>query len=394
MAYVGSIGCNALGCLLTPIALCRKDRRDLDESCQEQIKNDDGFASLTSIWSADIVCAAFDGRWGWTIVMKRPVLPVFYYLDHFTEMLSFVEKTYGSILTDEHLAFVVRFNTLSRDAQCLLIRMINRRGSIFNREHLKYAEIGNVEHGLRSLENGGHTRSLTEHDYAAFVTCLPKSDLATGAKNAGFADARSSWSKPKLIEFYLANIPFPTASAHCGGDRFVALDGTESVEFLLYLYFGKTEDDLKNFALRDLGIMRTNKMSSFSARFTDGGEARACFYYSRLLDRLASKRADVFRQAIGDILGGPPCATEYASDFRSRAAFQVGQFFEKQGDVDLARQLYRAGSSSGGRRPLRGNPKRCCYEGGWKNNIKHFHVNLFLLICSRMFRYPIVMEGL
>jgi DNA polymerase III subunit epsilon len=55
---------------------------------------------------------------------------------------------------------------------------------------------------------------------------------------------------------------------------------------LLYLYFGKTEDDLKNFALRDLGIIRTNKNANLSARFTDEAEARACFHYSRLLDRL------------------------------------------------------------------------------------------------------------
>jgi DNA polymerase-3 subunit epsilon len=36
---------------------------------------------------------------------------------------------------------------------------------------------------------------------------------------------------------------------------------------MLYLYFGKTEDDLKNFALRDLGIIRTNKNANLSARF-------------------------------------------------------------------------------------------------------------------------------
>jgi DNA polymerase III subunit epsilon len=52
--------------------------------------------------------------------MKLPVLPVYYYLDHFTEMLDFVRMTYGSILTDEHHAFIAQFQTLSKDAQCLL----------------------------------------------------------------------------------------------------------------------------------------------------------------------------------------------------------------------------------------------------------------------------------
>ena len=49
--------------------------------------------------------------------MPPPVLPTYYYLDHFTEMLSFVRSTYGSILADEHHAFIARFEGLSKDAQ-------------------------------------------------------------------------------------------------------------------------------------------------------------------------------------------------------------------------------------------------------------------------------------
>jgi hypothetical protein len=63
--------------------------------------------------------------------MKRPDLPVYYYHDHFVEMPAFVRATYGSILTDEHDVFVNRFEHLSKDAECLLIRMVNRRGTIF-----------------------------------------------------------------------------------------------------------------------------------------------------------------------------------------------------------------------------------------------------------------------
>jgi DNA polymerase-3 subunit epsilon len=80
--------------------------------------------------------------------MKLPVLPVYYYLDHFTEMLSFVETTYGSVLADEHRTFVARFNGFSQDARCLLIRMINRRGTIFNSGHFRYEEISNLERAL------------------------------------------------------------------------------------------------------------------------------------------------------------------------------------------------------------------------------------------------------
>lgn len=277
--------------------------------------------------------------------MKRPDLPVFYYHDHFMEMLSFVRTTYGAILTEEHDVFVLRFQGLSKDAQCLLIRMVNRRGAIFNRTLFRYAEISDVDRAADELLACGQARTLKAEDYFSFVACLPKDRLLRGAKAAGRADIRASWPKAKLADYFLNHVPFEVAADHCGSAQFIALDNVRPLEFLLYLYFGKTEDDLKNFALRDLGIMRTHKATSFKARFTDGEEAEACFHYSRLLDQLESKSASTYRAAVADIFGGPDCPSNYAADLRSRAACQVGQFFEKLGERDLARQLYRIGSS-------------------------------------------------
>src|SRR3984957_376585 len=194
--------------------------------------------------------------------MKRPDLPVYYYYyyhyhDHFVEMLSFVRMTYGPILTDEHDAFVLRFQSLSKDAQCLLVRMVNRRGAIFNRSLFRYAEISDLERAADDLLSCGQARHLREEDYAAFVTCLPKDVLVTGARTAGRADIRVSWPKAKLVDYFLAQVPFEVAAEHCGAAKFIALDDVRPLEFLLYLYFGKTEEDLKNFALRDLRIMGT-----------------------------------------------------------------------------------------------------------------------------------------
>ena len=134
-----------------------------------------------------------------------------------------------------------------------------------------------------------------EGDYAEFIVCHAKEALIKGGKDAGLTDIRTSWSKAELVEYFLANVAFKTAHDRCGGNEFIALGDTEPVEFMLYLYFGKTEDDLKNFVLRDLGIIRTNKNANLSARFTDEAEARACFHYSRLLDRLETNSEEVYR---------------------------------------------------------------------------------------------------
>jgi DNA polymerase-3 subunit epsilon len=277
--------------------------------------------------------------------MKRPDLPLYYYHDHFIEMLSFVRTNYGPILTNEHEAFVSRFQSLSKDAQCLLVRMVNRRRTVFNRALFRYAEISDVERAADDLLSCGQARTLKAEDYAFLVACLPKDILVSGAKAAGRTDIRVSWPKAKLVDYFLTHVPFEVAAAHCGAAKFIALDDVRPLEFLLYLYFGKTEENLKNFALRDLGIVRTNKATSFRARFTDGDEARACFHYSRLLDRIEDKSTSIYQTAVIDLFGGPDCPSDYAADLRSRAACQVGQFFEKLGDKDLAKQLYRVGSS-------------------------------------------------
>ena len=296
--------------------------------------------------------------------IKPPVLPVYYYHDHFTEMLLFVSETYVAVLTECHRAFVRTFKALSKDAQCLLIRMINRRGRLFRHSAFRYAEIVDARSALEELRNCNLVRALVENDYAEFIVCHAKEALIRGGKDAGLADIRTSWSKAKLIEYFIGNVTFETAHDHCGGGEFVALGDTEPVEFMLYLYFGKTEEDLKNFALRDLGIIRTNKNAKLSARFTDEAEARACFHYSRLLARLEVNSEEVYRIAITATLDGPRCTTEYARDMRNKVAHRVGLYFEKQRETTLAIELYRAAPSADCNERL----ARLLYTGGDKTS--------------------------
>lgn len=278
--------------------------------------------------------------------MKLPALPVYYYHDHFNEMIRLVTEAYGPVLTAAHHSFIKRFQGLSKDAQCLLIRMINRSGRVFRPAAFNYTEIADLSRALEELSQCGHVRPLIEDDYVGFLGCLTKDIIVRCARSASLPDIRNSWPKSKLIEYFIANVPFATAHEFCCGTQFIALGDTEPIEFLLYLYFGKTKEDLKSFALRDLGILRTNEKGNFSARFTDPDEARACFHYSRVLDQLELVSEDLYRKSTEAILGGPACTTDYAAELRGRAAHKTGLYFEKMRETELAVQLYRAGAST------------------------------------------------
>ena len=63
-------------------------------------------------------------------------------------------------------------------------------------------------------------RALVEGDYADFILCHAKETLIKGGKDSGLTDLRTSWSKAKLIKYFLANVTFKTAHDHCKGRSF------------------------------------------------------------------------------------------------------------------------------------------------------------------------------
>jgi DNA polymerase-3 subunit epsilon len=277
--------------------------------------------------------------------MNLPLLPAYYYLDHFTEMMSFVEETYAAVLGPEHYGFTQQFRALAMDEQCLFVRMLNRRGYIFDPSALRYAEISDLGLALRGLTKHGFLRRLDASDYGSWLCIQKKDALLEIARSSGCDEVRASWSKPKLIDYFLQHVPFAAAAEYGLAEDYVAMANTKPVEFLLYLYFGKTHEDLKSFALRDLGIVHVNDASSFKARFQDASEARACFHYSQLIDRLGVPSASVYAEAAQAVFEGPLDGGPYAMSLRDKAAYEIALFFEKQKDHARAIELYRLASS-------------------------------------------------
>jgi DNA polymerase-3 subunit epsilon len=298
--------------------------------------------------------------------MKLPVLPTYYYLDHFMEMLSFVATTYASILDKSHHSFISEFRHFHTDEQCLFVRMVNRRGHIFEPAAFNYPEIADVGMAIQGLVRRGYLRELREKDYAAWLCVLTKARLLDIARGAGCENIKSSWAKQRLIDHLLTEVPFAVAVRQTCRASHLALDRAEPLEFLLYLYFGKTREDLKSFALRDLGILRVNDATAFKSRFSNAAEAKACFFYGQLLDTLAIPTMATFEAAARKLGEVPDGGGEYARTLRERAVFHIGQFFEKRKDAERAIELYRAAPSPDCNERL----VRLLYASGAKSDAK------------------------
>ena len=94
---------------------------------------------------------------------EQVILPPKYYLDYFWFLLEFVQRLYGHILDESELNFIKNFEVLSEDAQCLFVRMSNRRGSFFRTQKLSYAEIEDIVAALYELTDSQLIENLSEN---------------------------------------------------------------------------------------------------------------------------------------------------------------------------------------------------------------------------------------
>ncbi|QYK14741.1 VRR-NUC domain-containing protein [Shewanella rhizosphaerae] len=79
------------------------------------------------------------------------VLPIYYYLSNFQLMLEGVASRYGDLLDEVELGFIDTFSALSCDAQCLLVRLISRKGPWFCEAQLSYSEIETIPGAISEL---------------------------------------------------------------------------------------------------------------------------------------------------------------------------------------------------------------------------------------------------
>lgn len=266
------------------------------------------------------------------------VLPPTYYRDHFVEMTGFVARLYGDVLGEAETRFLQQFSAFDDDAQCLYVRMCNRKKQAFSPADLSYSEIGGVESGLAALQAAGFIRQAAASDYAGCLNELSKSDLVARARAGGVEGFKAAAPKPELVAWLVETLEADELDAVFNLSALVVPCHKETLGFLLYLYFGRLNDNLLSFTLRDLGVVAVRTREAYQARFDSIGEARAGFLYSQALRRLRhGAGADAIAAELGDL---PEATSDFSQGLRNDLLFQLGQAFEKRGEMERALDLY------------------------------------------------------
>ncbi|EKO3536310.1 VRR-NUC domain-containing protein [Vibrio fluvialis] len=176
-----------------------------------------------------------------------PTLPDDYYLTNFRKLTSHALEWYGDLLTDEERRWLADFDRLSHGGQCLLVRLLSRRGNWFRSDKAEYKEIGDQQQALSELAALG------------FITLNPDADISTLAEKlltkaeilALFPTLPKQSRKEALLtqlsqQIIAKKIELPFSVIY--------LNQGEMIELLLVLFFANTHQDFSQFVLDDLGL--------------------------------------------------------------------------------------------------------------------------------------------
>ncbi len=270
-------------------------------------------------------------------------LPAHYYHSHFIEMLAFLEVHYAPVLQGKAARFRQSFLSLSFAAQCLYVRLLNRRGQVFKLSSLRYPEIEPMTAVLQELRHAGFVTPPTVTSVPDLLKLLTRQELYKALRHH-LPGIKSTVAKAALMSAAPRHLSAQQLFDALPIEGVIEQGHFTTTRFLLFLYFGHIQDGLSQFALRDLGIMRAKGASDeYEPRFTERDDAAAAFFFATRLHQLQEhpESADTLFKELAD---WPTDINDTVGEWRDALAIKLGKALEH--DPDAALQVYQRGGSA------------------------------------------------
>lgn len=213
-------------------------------------------------------------------------LPAKYYLDHFREFVGFLKARCSHLLDRKHLDYLDIFNSLDEDAQCLMVRILNRKGHVIKLDTLRYEEITDIPKALRTLEHSNLIGSVSEPFIQPALLSLTKPELIELAAleqnslNTSLFPKKSQ-NKAHWLNWVSQYVSHEIITQHPLMSSLIVNYQGDIFDYLLFLYFGNLKGKLNQFSLRDMGIMGTRKNQVHeNVRFSTLNHAQSAFFYA------------------------------------------------------------------------------------------------------------------
>ncbi|MCV9388888.1 VRR-NUC domain-containing protein [Reichenbachiella ulvae] len=187
---------------------------------------------------------------------EKIILPEKYYLDNFKYVLDFVRQKYEALLREPEFNFIDDFHSLSEDAQCLYVRLSNRKGRFFRMVKLQYAEIPDIHRAHEELLSTGFCEQIPkleiEEEYA-LVNIYNKPEIVKKTK-AHKETLDHKLPKSELVLQIVENIPSPEIRVQFYEEETILTQAKEEELAMIKLFFfGHNHGDMSDFVIRDIG---------------------------------------------------------------------------------------------------------------------------------------------
>jgi hypothetical protein len=292
-----------------------------------------------------------------------------YYLHNFRVGLASLKERYAGLLSADEAAFIECFAGLSEPTQCLLTRLVMRKGPLFRRATLHYAEVRDPDTALRELAAVGWLERDPRISASDLSRVLNAEELrlALGIRRLRRSDSKRADLRPTQLALPLQEREAPDRSMAEWHPRLagcvVRLGVDRLVKRLEQLFFGNDYQSWAEFALADLGVKRYETVAlEADARAFQCREEIDHFY--RLNECRAALAAGEPASVVRELAFVPETVSGWLRSRFIQLQIRIGERLEEQGDTDLALRSYRAcGAVDGLVRAIRLQVRLGQYEG-------------------------------
>ncbi|MEZ8056573.1 VRR-NUC domain-containing protein [Vibrio splendidus] len=255
-------------------------------------------------------------------IETTPQLSPTYYLDNFNRLIEHAQTLYPDLLSDDECRWLSEYTRLSEPSQCLMVRLLSRKGRWFRSDKLNYVEISDLNTALQELSTAG---------FIALSHPAERHDLVVSNVELGL----HLLTKPELLNVFPAFKSNKTAKKdellalldHQPFDQFQSLAfdciyvaESEVIDVLLLLFFANTYQDLSQFVLSDLGLNTFENYSlSKQRRFFTSREQLNQLLQMRDVQRLYSEGDRKDSEFLEQLLQSIPAESEQRSIARKRS---------------------------------------------------------------------------
>lgn len=267
----------------------------------------------------------------------RQAPPPDYYANNLSLLIEDVAERSGDLLNADERAFIEGWRAAGIAARRLFARLLTRKGPWFRLDRLAYDEVPDRESAVAELCALGLACSNPPAPADALLGLFTRAELVglyPGIRAAG----KAAWIDACVVRYPDEAIRRHIAKSH----PWIAVAATRPFAVCSLLFFGTDRQDLTDFVLQDLGILRFERydVGPQTRPFTTRAELDHYLRCRRLAELLSADENNPQVAAAARRQLREAGSSRTVARLRDRLLNRLGQLHERRGEFDEALECY------------------------------------------------------